>query len=299
MSGPTATPLRDLAVTLRDGRRVAYAEWGRRDGRPVVLLHGMPGSRLFCPDEEQTVRADVLLLTVDRPGYGLSSPRPGRALLDWVDDYVEWADLVGLPPCPMVGWSSGGPYALACAAHRPELVTSVALAASPAPLDEVPGSWSRLPHEVRELIELLRRDAPAALDGIRRRCAWFEHGWPTMFEPGWTAAMADGGVVDPDDVLLADPDVLGPMLASMREAARQGTAGYVEDWIAESLPWGFSPAMVQQHVQVWWGEGDALIPAADAEHLARTINRGELVVLPGEGHLFPVQHWGEMLSALI
>ena len=90
MGRPTATPRVDRVVALRDGRRVAYAEWGRTDGRPVVLLHGMPGSRLLCPDAEATVRAGVRLITIDRPCYGLSSPNPGRTLLGWVDDHVEF-----------------------------------------------------------------------------------------------------------------------------------------------------------------------------------------------------------------
>jgi pimeloyl-ACP methyl ester carboxylesterase len=252
---------------------------------------------LLCPDEEQTVEAGVRVITLDRPGYGLSSPNPGRTLLSWVDDYIEWAGLVDLPPCPIIGWSSGGPYSLACAAHHPELVTSVLLAASPGPLDEVPGAWDRLPDDVLDLTQRLRRDAVLPIDAIRARCQWFEDGWPSMFESGW-AVPAGSSVVDPDDVLLADPKVLEPMLAEMREAARQGVEGYVEDWIAESLPWGFSIASVRQPVHVWWGDGDQLIPGDDAEHLARAIKRSELVVLPGEGHLFPLQHWGDMLAVL-
>ena len=240
---PSATPKVDRVVTLRDGRRMAYAEWGRMDGRPVVLFHGMPGSRLFCPDEEATESVGVRLITIDRPGYGMSSPHPGRTLLDWVSDYVEWIGLVGLAPCPIVGWSGGGPYALACAVHSPECVTSVGLAASSAPLDEVPSEWAGLAVEVRDLTRLLRSDAPAAMEGINARCQWFTDDWETIFEPGFGTS---------DDALLAQRDVLDSSLAEMREAARQGAAGYVEDWIADSLPWGFSPTEETQDVHVWW-----------------------------------------------
>lgn len=74
VSSASASPKVDRVVTLGDGRRIAYAEWGRTDGRPIVLFHGMPGSRLFCPDEKETERAGVRLITIDRPGYGRSSP---------------------------------------------------------------------------------------------------------------------------------------------------------------------------------------------------------------------------------
>jgi pimeloyl-ACP methyl ester carboxylesterase len=276
-------------VTLRDGRSIAYAEWGRTDGTPVVLFHGMPGSRLFCPDEEETERAGVRLITIDRPGYGMSSPHPGRTLLDCASDYVEWAAVVRLPPCPIVGWSAGGPYALACAVHRPDRVTSVALAASPAPLDEVPSLSDGLPDEVRDLMTLVRSGAPEAVERITARCQWFAEGWETIFDPGAGTA---------DDALLAEHGVLEPARAWVREGARQGSAGYVEDWIADALPWGFSPRDVSHDVHVWWGDDDQFVVRDCAEYLAHAIKRSTLTVLASEGHMFPVRHWAEILAAL-
>ena len=275
---------------LRDGRRVAYAEWGRPDGRPIVLFHGMPGSRLSCPDEVATDNAGVRLLIVDRPGYGMSSPNPGRTMLDCAADFVEWTDLIGLPPCPVVGWSGGGPYALNCAAHSPDRVTSVGLAASSAPVDEVPGEWESLPDEVRDLMARVRNGAPGAMDGIRERCQWFATGWETIFEPGWGTA---------DDLLLAESGVFEPALAEMHEAARQGTTGYVEDWLADAMPWGFSLSDVPQRVHVWWGDDDQTVRRECAEYLAGAIKHSTLTVLEGEGHMFPIRHWAEILAALL
>ena len=276
-------------MTLHDGRRMAYAEWGAADGRPVVLFHGMPGSRLSCPDEEATERAGVRLITIDRPGYGISSPNPGRTLLSWVADYVEWAGLVGLSPCPIVGWSGGGPYALACAVQCPECVTSVGLAASSAPLDEVPSEWDGLPVEVRDLTRLLRSDAPAAMEGINARCQWFATGWETIFDPGMGTA---------DDALLAERGVLEPSLGEMREAARQGTAGYVEDWIADALPWGFSPSEVSHDVHVWWGDDDQLVGRDSAEYFARAIKRSTLTILAAKATCSRSDIGREILAAL-
>ena len=150
-----------------------------------------------------------------------------RTLLGWVDDFVEWMEQVGLAPCPIVGWSSGGPYALACAARRPQCVTSVGLVASPAPLDEVPSEWDGLSAETRELTEMLRSGAPEALDRIRSRCQWFESEWETMFEPGWTASRAGLEVVDPDDALLAvnSGKFSKPMVHRNARSPGRGTAG--------------------------------------------------------------------------
>ena len=55
-----------------DGRVVVYASWGDPAGRPLLLLHGTPGSRLSrSPDAELYARLHAHVVTFDRPGYGL------------------------------------------------------------------------------------------------------------------------------------------------------------------------------------------------------------------------------------
>ena len=140
MPRATASPNVDRTIELRDGRQVAYCEWGDPGGRPVIFLHGSPASRLFCPDDDATRTAGVRLLTVDRPGYGRSDPQPDRMLLDWPHDFVELADQLDLPPCPVIGWSGGGRYAMALGVGAPDHITSVGLVASVGPILQVPGA---------------------------------------------------------------------------------------------------------------------------------------------------------------
>ena len=293
MARVTAHPRADRTLTLADGRALAFAEWGDLEGRPVFLFHGRPGSRLLCPDEEATEAAGVRLITVDRPGYGRSDPRPGRTLLDWADDMEELADQLELERLPVIGWSSGGPHALACAVRIPTRVTAIGLAASPGPCDAVPGAWEKLPEEVRVLTELLRKDPSAALEGIRKRGQRFADDPESLLAPGWA------GPDDPDDTLLADPEILAPMQAWMCEAARQGTAGYVEDWIAEQQPWGFDLSDIDHEAHVWWGERDALVSRAHADYLSSTLPNATRNTYPDDGHLVPVTRWQEMLGSLL
>lgn len=62
-------------ISVNDGHRLAYAEYGDPAGVPVLFLHGTPGSRLlgslFADHAED---AGVRLLAVDRPGFGRSPP---------------------------------------------------------------------------------------------------------------------------------------------------------------------------------------------------------------------------------
>jgi pimeloyl-ACP methyl ester carboxylesterase len=84
----SARPRADERMTLADGRMLAFSEWGDPTGRPVVLMHGAPGSRRVCPDEDATAAAGVRLPTVDRPGSGGSDPRPDPSLLGC--DALPW-----------------------------------------------------------------------------------------------------------------------------------------------------------------------------------------------------------------
>jgi pimeloyl-ACP methyl ester carboxylesterase len=280
-------------LKLKDGRTLAFAEWGELGGRPVLLFHGRPGSRLLCPDEEATEAVGVRLITVDRPGYGRSDPRgPGRTLLDWADDVAGLADRLELERFPVVGWSSGGPHALACAVRIPERVGTVGLAAASGPWPEVPGASEALPEDVRRLIGMLSTDPPAAFEGIRNRVQWYAE------DPESLLAPVDGGPEDPDDALLADPAIREAVRIWMREGARQGVRGFVEDWVAELGPWGFSVSEVTHDVVVWWGEQDVLVSRAHTDYLASTLPNSSVVTYPDEGHLFPVSHWEEMLVAV-
>jgi pimeloyl-ACP methyl ester carboxylesterase len=286
MARVTAVPRSDGVVTLRDGRSIAYAEWGDPAGRPVVLFHGKPGSRLLCPDEDATTSSGVRLVTVDRPGYGRSDPHPDHSLLTWADDYAELHGLLGLPPCPIVGWSAGGPNALACAVRTPALVTSVGLAASRPPVEAMDADWA----EDRRLAEVLHADRAA---GVEALTAFYE---PYAQDPASVFASWDDPK-DPDVRLLALPDVNEAMVAMVREGARQGTVGAVADAMALLQPWGFSAGEVTQDARVWLGSDNPECRSA-ADYFAATIPRATYVVFPGEGHLVPLPRWAEMLAWL-
>ena len=288
----TATPKLDRTIELRDGRTLAYSEWGDLRGRPVIHHGGRPGSRLLCPDEQATDAAGVRLITIDRPGYGLSDPRLHRTYRDWVQDYVEFAERLDLPACPVMGWSGGGPYALASAVYAPGRVTSVGLAAIETPLDDDPGGWDQVDPEFRTLIESLRRDPEAAMAGIRQRYQWYADGWES-----WVASLSTDPT-DPDFPVNSRPDVKEAMTACFREAARQGSTGLIEDAVAVLRPWGFALADVVQPVHIWWGEADPVNAVRTGHWLATAFPRATLVTYPGEGHMAPVSHWGEMLAAL-
>jgi len=130
---PDTAELSTDACTLPDGRTLSYATGGDPDGFPVVVHHGTPGSRLFGallspPASEVGVR----LLVPDRPGYGRSSsPSKAWSWEDWPTDLGELLDAESVERAAVLGFSGGGPFALAAATD--DRVTRVGLVSTVVP----------------------------------------------------------------------------------------------------------------------------------------------------------------------
>src|SRR5262245_54918097 len=115
--------MQDGALTLRDGRTVGYADYGSPQQTAVLWCHGGPGSR-FEPEvlAPFAAGAGYRLVGIDRPGYGRSTPQPGRTIGGWVGEGLAVADRLGIERFLVVGCSTGGAYALALAAAAPARV---------------------------------------------------------------------------------------------------------------------------------------------------------------------------------
>jgi pimeloyl-ACP methyl ester carboxylesterase len=129
--------LAERELRLRDGRRLAYEEYGAADGQPVFFFHGWPGSRLdFAPNDAAAAAAGVRVIAVDRPGIGGSDHQPGRRVLDWPKDVAALADALAVERFAVLGFSFGGPYARACAYALPDRVIRCGLVSCLAPIDD-------------------------------------------------------------------------------------------------------------------------------------------------------------------
>jgi pimeloyl-ACP methyl ester carboxylesterase len=288
------TPNRDDICRLRDGRALAFAEWGVPDGRPVLALHGAPGSRLWCPDDfdpgKTTTECGVRLITVDRPGYGRSDPLPGRTLLGWADDVEQLLDALSIVRCPVVGVSGGGPHAMACAARLPQRFTRLGAVGGAGPIFQVPGLWEQLDEDWRAELELAAQDRSRALEAARRRSEWLVDDPESAGDPAnWPEV---------DRWLGQDPAMRDAFVAVVREAGRQGIDGYVWDRLSFTLPWGFSLNEIEIETWLWQGEQDSMTDRAEFEMLCREIPRSHCVLYSGQGHLIR-GHWGEIFEALL
>ncbi|MFD6184830.1 alpha/beta fold hydrolase [Streptomyces goshikiensis] len=257
-------------VITNDRRTLAVEEWGEPAGIPVVYLHGSPMSRLArYPDESLFHELGVRLITYDRPGFGASTPRPGRRVVDAAADVAAVADALGLRRFAVFGVSGGGPHALAFAARHPERVTRVGALASLAPRDAAGLDWTA------GMSEGNRRSAAVALSG---RQAVTEH----LANVG-TAKMPP--LPEIEQAVLSRPDISAMLGPAFAEAVRPGLDGWVDDVTALfGTEWGFDPADITVPARIWHGGLDTLVPPAHGEWLAARVPTSTLIRQADAGH---------------
>jgi pimeloyl-ACP methyl ester carboxylesterase len=230
-------PLR--TVETADGRTLAYALWGDPDGFPVLTLHGTPGCRLErWPHEQLYVDLGVRIVRHDRAGYGRSTRRSGRRVVDEVDDVVALADELGLERFAVSGGSGGGPHVLACAALLPERVIRATCAVGAAPFGAPglePDDWlaGMDPENVKEFLwaeageEVLTRELESYYASILERVADDPSRLLESFE-----------LSDADREQTKREEWMQTTREAVPEYCVQGVGGWVDDDLAFLRPWG-------------------------------------------------------------
>ena len=72
-------------LELNDGRTLAYACYGRADGKPLHFMHGFPGSRYQAAlIYEQAKSGGVFVVAPERPGFGKTTLMPR-----WKDGHLS------------------------------------------------------------------------------------------------------------------------------------------------------------------------------------------------------------------
>lgn len=258
----------DNLITLADGRQLGFAEYGDPSGKPVILVHGTPGSKLYWKSFPGfPFRPDLHLIAPDRPGYGLSDWKPGRTLVDWPDDVATLADALDLDRFAMVGVSGGGPEALACAWKIPERLTAVGLLHSPSPPD-TPGYFEEMSRTNRFFLRLaahsswlMRKNMQFVASMVRRK-------------PGKYIDRMSYKFSDPDKEALARHEIRTTLLQNFISALDGADSGraYGDDVLLHhALPWGFSLAQIEVKVYLWQGEDDTSVPNVQARYLLENL----------------------------
>ena len=286
-----------VIVRAAGDRQLEALASGPTGGFTLVLHNGTPAGLMAAPAiAAAAAERGLRLILYARPGYESSTPVPGRRVGDAAADLAAVLDALGAGEFVTVGWSGGGPHALACAALLPGRCLAAATMAGPTPHQAEGLDWSQ-GMSSENLAEF-----HAALAGPEELTRFLE---PVARE---IASVTGAGVVAGlgDLVSAADKAALTGEFAdyeaaSLRAAVAGGVAGWRDDDLAFVTDWGFTMADVGAGapVAVWQGDQDMMVPWSHGQWLATHIPRARAHLLPGEGHLTLVHIFGAILDDLL
>jgi pimeloyl-ACP methyl ester carboxylesterase len=290
----TVTPT--TKVSTPDGRSLDIYLAGPPDGDVLMFHSGTPSVPLpYPPAVDLMAKRGLRYVAFSRAGYGSSTRRPGRSIADVADDARVVLDHVGAERAVTIGWSGGGPHALACAALLPDRIRSVATLASVAPypadgLDHLAGMGAENVEEFN-----------AALDGPEALLVFKERNWPIFREvTGDEVAESLGDLIDDVDRGSLTGGFADFVAASFREALRESYWGWFDDDMAMIRPWGFELASISVPVHVWQGGHDRMVPYEHGEWLAAHIPTAIPHLFDKHGHLtIAIDSMGLILDELV
>ena len=269
----------DHQIQSADNRNISFADYGPASGLAVLCCHGGPGSRLEPRRiSEQAAAAGFRLIGIDRPGYGKSTPLPGRSICDWTQDAIAVADHLMLDQFLMVGVSTGGSYALATAAVAPSRVLGVLVCCGMTDI-----AWANDVDDAKMVGAQPIWNAPDRDAAIAVAIEQFGERGDKVMVPDADAPP----VLSPADMAV----VIDPAYAEgdpTNERFAQGVLGYADDRIADGPRHGWSSFEIDKvvcPVIVIHGEQDWIVPVAQAHHTAAILRDAELRTFAEHGHL--------------
>lgn len=262
------------------GRRIEIEQSGPDGADSVVFFHtGTPSAGImFEPMVAAGAARGLRHVAYSRPGYARSDRRPGRTVADCAADVAAIADQLGIGRFYTVGWSGGGPHALACAALLSDRVIAAATLAAIAPRDAEGLDWLAGMGE-ENVEEFAAADSGQLIGFLDRMAAQFAHVSPAQIR------QAFGDLVSPVDVASLTGEFAQYLSDAVRLAVSRGIWGWLDDDLAMLHDWGFSLGEIDRPVTIWQGGQDRMVPFDHGGWLADHVAGATAQLLPEEGHL--------------
>lgn len=291
----TASNRLNQTYTLPDGRQLGYAEYGDANGKPLLYFHGFPSSRIEAkPMHDYASRHGIRVISLERPGWGLSSPKPQRTMLDWSADVKDFATGMKLDRFTILGTSGGGPFAVACAYGLPRnMLANVGLFASGPPW--VAGR--RYMTYTRRLTSVMAHNWPSSLklvlDVVLGLMRWaLSTGFATRRIDTWLEAVNKkeaekrkeaGKPAKEEQTIEEQRKYLVDLLIG--EPFVQGTGTMVhEAKLLSASDWGFPLEDVTYPVKIWHGAKDRNAPIEAIRYLAEKMPNSTLHEFKDDTH---------------
>ncbi len=278
-------------LKLTDGRFLEYFDNGISSTSAIVFHHGTPAHAcLWSPWLELAASRGIRALSYSRAGYGISDRNEGRTVFTNNEDIRELLDSFGIRDFISIGWSGGGPHALATTmmSGSKGAITLAGVGEYGVPdLDFLAGMG---PENEEEFGEALKGEAEIS--------AWMDkNAAPFKEVTSGEIREALGGLIGDVDKKALDGVIADEYATATRKGLAVSFDGWIDDDIAFIQPWGFALSEISVPVHIWQGDDDFMVPKAHSYWLEKHIPTGTLNFVPGHGHISLIADYkGEILS---
>jgi len=216
-------------ITLdKNGNSLSYAEYGSKNGYPLLIQHGLIASISDGSLFERLIKVGTRLICIARPGYGQSSPVV-------MDNFAGWADLVSvliaelnLAHFDVLGMSSGAPFSYALGYKFPDKVRNIYIfSGMPALYDQ----------QVRSF-------------------------WPYALEKDASIAEMEKLA---DELFFSNLSKADLENADIKDSMMNNCFGVAQDLRLRGMNWGFTLSDVKENVYMRHSRADEAVPFVTAE----------------------------------
>ncbi|MEY4411783.1 MAG: hypothetical protein RL560_42 [Actinomycetota bacterium] len=264
---------------LKDGRELEILDNGINSDQAIIFHHGTPGhATAWLSWLDEAAAAGVRALSYSRAGYGTSDRNPGRSVISINSDIAQVLDGKGINKFVAIGWSGGGPHALANT-FEPRNVGAISLAGVGAfGVDDLNFLEGMGPENHDEF--------GAALKGEAVITQWMNDNAMAMKNvSGNDIREAFGGLIGEADKRVLEGVTADAMAATMRSGLAVSFDGWIDDDLVFIKHWGFDLAAITKPVILWQGDQDLMVPHAHSYWLEKHIPTAKLTFIPGHGHI--------------
>lgn len=281
------------SIVLPDGRKLGYTDWGPGNGIPLLFFPGIPCSRFFRFGTEVLLKElNMRMYILERPGYGLSDIKTNRSILDWANDVKNFLDILDIKKVNLVGYSGGGPFALACTYKLLEQIDNVAIVSGCDPhfQYEVYSEHSKRIKAFADLVKSNPGEALKVADDL-------------SINPKKITEELIGAASSHDREIFSHPDIYSMFLANFIEGTRTNSLGheYAYEFLLLFKPWEFPYDEINKEIQLWYGLKDQneFHSPTKGRYLSNKLLRSKLHLYEEEGASILWTKSKEILQSLL
>ena len=269
----------DKFVHLKNGKRIAYREYGPVNGDTIIIFHNAHGSRISIPNNCQEIcqRHNKRVIIPDRQGYGLSSfAKP----FEWNDMFDEFINTIDLNDYDLLATGLASAAALRYATKADNRLKRLRIC-SPVVVNQ-PGDKRYLKGILKPVSELAKKSKCVTKELYK---LWLKSVMIDLSK--YYGKILNGSIGTAEAKQFTQENTLSVIANGFRDACSQGLDGVAEDLIDCLTPQNVDFNKIKIGVDLWWGSEDDRISLEGVKNLASELRYSKIHIKDGYSqHLY-------------